>query len=298
MTFWHFPVSLNKFNKGHYMYKKTILCTALLVAILSSSICFAVNKEISSEQTIDNQRFDCVIRASLFVELSSQVRGVLETVNVERGDLVTKDQLVAKLMSGVETASVRLAKAKADMDIDVQTRNAEKLLRSRSYKQVEDLYNKKLASLREYDDAKTLSIIANFELKKAKELRKLSTLELERTKETLNLRYIKSPIDGVVVERMKSPGEYIEEQPVVKIAHIDLLHVEAIVPERQFNHINVGMEAKVYTENPDASYNATVIVVDPVIDAASGTFGVRLKLPNHDHSIPAGLRCGVSFKLK
>lgn len=274
------------------MNKKTIIRTIFFATILLSSTCVAGNNVETEGNT-----FDCVIRASLFIELSSQVRGVLETVNVDRGDLVAKGQLVAKLMSGVETASVRLAKAKADMSIDVQTRNAEKLLRQRSYRQVEELYKKKLASLREYDDAKTLSIIANFELKKAKELRALSNLELKRAEETLKLRYINSPMNGVVVERMKSPGEYIEEQPVVKIAYIDLLHVEAIVPEEQFNRIKVGMKAKVYPMSSEQnSYIAMVTVVDPVIDAASGTFGVRLELPNPNRTIPAGLRCEITFK--
>jgi hypothetical protein len=35
---------------------------------------------------------------------------------------------------------------------------------------------------------------------------------------------------------------------------------------------------------------ATVTVVNPVVDAASGTFGIRLELPDRDHGLPAGLR--------
>jgi len=42
------------------------------------------------------------------------------------------------------------------------------------------------------------------------------------------------------------------------------------------------------------TYSATVVIVDPVIDAASGTFAVRIKLPNKDHRLPAGLKCLVS----
>ena len=38
-----------------------------------------------------------------------------------------------------------------------------------------------------------------------------------------------------------------------------------------------------------------VLVVDPVVDAASGSLRVRLGLPNPDHAIPAGLRCRVRF---
>ncbi|MBE9525465.1 MAG: efflux RND transporter periplasmic adaptor subunit [Proteobacteria bacterium] len=245
-----------------------------------------------------DNRFDCVIRPSLFVELSSQVRGVLESVEVERGDLVEKDQLIAKLMSGVETASVRLARARAEMRIDIETRTAEKALRKRSFKQVEKLYKKELASLREYDDAKTLSTISHHELRKAIELMHLAELELARTEETLSLRHIKSPISGVVVERLKSPGEFIEEQAVVKIAQINPLHVETIVSEDQFNRIKVGMKVKVYTMTQDQMvYDAHVTIVDPIIDAMSGTFGVRLELANPERKIPVGLRCEVSFDL-
>ena len=42
-------------------------------------------------------------------------------------------------------------------------------------------------------------------------------------------------------------------------------------------------------------YTAKVTVVDRVVDAASGTFGVRLELPNHDLKLPAGLKCSVRF---
>jgi multidrug efflux pump subunit AcrA (membrane-fusion protein) len=44
------------------------------------------------------------------------------------------------------------------------------------------------------------------------------------------------------------------------------------------------------------SVAARVVVVDPVIDAASNTFGVRLLLPNPDTRIPAGIRCGVTWQ--
>jgi hypothetical protein len=42
-------------------------------------------------------------------------------------------------------------------------------------------------------------------------------------------------------------------------------------------------------------YKAVVTVVDQVFDAASGTIGVRLELPNPDYAIPAGLKCQVRF---
>jgi len=43
------------------------------------------------------------------------------------------------------------------------------------------------------------------------------------------------------------------------------------------------------------SYTARVDVVDQMFDAASGTFGVRLSLPNPNRRIPAGLKCRARF---
>jgi multidrug efflux pump subunit AcrA (membrane-fusion protein) len=43
------------------------------------------------------------------------------------------------------------------------------------------------------------------------------------------------------------------------------------------------------------TFKATVRIVDKVVDSASGTFGVRLDLPNPKGDIPAGVKCRVTF---
>jgi multidrug efflux pump subunit AcrA (membrane-fusion protein) len=59
------------------------------------------------------------------------------------------------------------------------------------------------------------------------------------------------------------------------------------------------MTAEVRPEFPEPrKYSARVIIVDRVIDAASGTFGVRLELPNPNYFLPAGLKCKVVFTVK
>jgi hypothetical protein len=56
------------------------------------------------------------------------------------------------------------------------------------------------------------------------------------------------------------------------------------------------MKGEVYPEEPVGSrYTATVTVVDRVFDAASGTIGVRLEVPNPQYALPAGLKCQVRF---
>jgi multidrug efflux pump subunit AcrA (membrane-fusion protein) len=101
-----------------------------------------------------------------------------------------------------------------------------------------------------------------------------------------------------VTQRPLGPGEYIsQEASIVSIARIDPLNVEAFLPVRYYGLIKVGDSASVRPDDPvGGDRNAEVSVVDQVFDAASGTFGVRLKLPNPNNTVPAGLRCRVTFQ--
>ena len=101
----------------------------------------------------------------------------------------------------------------------------------------------------------------------------------------------------MVVEKYLSEGERVEEKAVVKVATIDPLRVEVIVPSTYFSKIKTGMVATVKPDMADAEARpATVIVVDRVIDAASNSFRVRLELPNPDNALPPGLRCKLDFE--
>jgi len=56
------------------------------------------------------------------------------------------------------------------------------------------------------------------------------------------------------------------------------------------------MTVQVYPEKPvGGSYTAKVVIVDSVVDSASGTIGVRLELPNDNHRVSARLTCDVKF---
>jgi multidrug efflux pump subunit AcrA (membrane-fusion protein) len=113
----------------------------------------------------------------------------------------------------------------------------------------------------------------------------------------LKQRTIRSPINGVVVTRALGPGEYAFDQAhLLTVSQIDPLNVEVFVPLAQFGKIRPGITAEVRPEQPvGGRYDATVTVVDQVFDAASGTIGIRLELPNPDHALPAGLKCRVRF---
>ena len=74
------------------------------------------------------------------------------------------------------------------------------------------------------------------------------------------------------------------------------MYVEVILPVKMLGSVKLGMKGAVKPEAPvGGMYTAKVIVVDRVVDAASGTFGVRLELPNPEYRLPPGLKCKVVF---
>ena len=212
---------------------------------------------------------ECLLEPSLVANVGSPVEGTLSQVLVDRGANVRKGQVVARLNSSVESATVTL-------------RAAQEAFGQRKVQRNEDLYRKELISASEKDELETQT--------------RLATLERKQQEEVLALRTITSPLNGVVVERFLSPGDHISQEKILKLAQIDPLHVEVIVPVDLFGAIGTGMKGTVQIgAMPGGSYTATVKVVDRVIDAASGTFGVRLELPNPGNRIPAGMRCNVRF---
>ena len=240
----------------------------ILMLILSVMICLPVY----SEESAGFIELEGIIEPSEVVDVSSQVPGIVSEMLVERGDYVKKGEVLVRLVSGLEKAAAELAKARVDFGKRKVERN-------------EELYKKQLISIHEKDEMATELIISELQEKEA----------LER----LELRTIRSTIDGVVIERLGAPGEYVGEDPFLSIAKINPLNVEVVAPVEYVGTIRKGMEATVIPEaSVGGEYVVRVIIVDQVIDAASGTFGVRLSLPNPKNKLPAGLKCRVRFPVQ
>ena len=237
-----------------------------------------------------------LIEPSLVVNIGSSTPGILETVEVDRGDLVKKNQVVASLQAGVEKANLVLARYRTELTANIELRRQRLEYATREKERFEELYKKKALPLSQMDEVKTGMTLAQLELQEALENQRLAELDLKRYMEIVGEMTIRSPVNGVVVERFLAKGEYVEDQPIMKIAQINPLYVEIIATVEMFGTVRKGMKAEVRPENPHKkSYTAKVTVVDRVVDAASGTFGVRLELPNSDYKLPAGLKCKVIF---
>ena len=262
----------------------------------SLTLLVAMTAFTTSVASADPNSFDCVIEPSMVVELSSRVDGIIETVLVDRGDVIEPDTVVAKLDSGAEAVAVEHARARSEMEAEIRSLKASLAYGSRNHKRLTELHKKQSISTDEIDRAETETRVARHKLAQAEENKRLAELDLARAEETLKHHTIRSPIGGVVAERYLNPGESVEDRPVVKVVQIDPLRVEVVLPVDRFGTIAEGQQAKVVPEaSIGGQYESTVSIVDPIIDAASGTFRVTLILPNPEHKLTSGLRCQVSF---
>jgi RND family efflux transporter MFP subunit len=244
----------------------------------------------------DLSSLDCVIEPHQVVSIRSPVRGMIDSIHFERSDLVEEGDILVQLESGAEHASVDLARLRAEVNASVKSRQAALELSKRRSERAARLYASNALSLDLHEEVDTEAELARFELEHAADENHLAKLEHREALERLRRRTIRSPIAGVVIERLMAPGEVVDDEIILRLAQIDPLGVEIVLPAESFGSIVPGTKAAVIPEIPgDEVQMGSVTIVDRVVDAASGTFGARLELPNPDGAIPSGLHCQVRF---
>lgn len=244
--------------------------------------------------------YACLIEPYQKIELRSPVEALITAVHVDRGATVKKGQVLVELDSGVEQAALAAAQFRAVMEGELRSAETRVAYARDKLRRREELNRMNFISAQERDDAYSELRLAEAELLDAKDNRELATLEYKRLMAQVEQRRLRSPFSGVVMERQQHPGELAQPgeggRAILKLAQTHPLRVEVILPVALHGRIRVGSRATVVAEPPlKGSYQANVRIVDRVVDSASGTFGVRLELPNPKGNIPAGVKCRVRF---
>ena len=266
------------------------------LAILCGGLASAVN--VAHAET-----FECLVEPTQAVEVGSPVSGLLEKVYVRRGDRVAKGQLLATLESGAEQASARLAQFKSEAVAPTQTAESKIEFAQRKLVRRKEMAAQKLMSAQDREDAEAEYELAKAELQSAIENRQLARLEFQQQSALLNLRTLRSPFDGVVVDQLLYPGEVVEpsgaKKVILKLAQLDPLRVQVILPMSAFRRVAKGMQVAVYPEAPiGGKYAAKVRTIDKLIDAPSGTFVAFLEMQNRQLDVPAGVKCKAEITLQ
>jgi RND family efflux transporter MFP subunit len=263
----------------------------LIVAVATSLISTA------SPSAYAGDTFDCLAEPAQRVQIGTPVTGLLASVDVGRGALVMPGDIVARLESTVEQANVALARAQAEADEAVQAQQTRLTLAEADLGRSQKLVSSGSVATSKVEELQANVEIAKRDLDTEKRKILLAQIELQRQQALLDRQSIRSPIKGFVAEQSLRTGEFVrQDSPIMTIVQIDPLYIEAYVPVSLWGKIIVGTRGSIILNQPDQQRrDAAVTVVDKVFDAASGTFGVRLELPNPDDQIPAGQRCQVDF---
>lgn len=238
----------------------------------------------------------CLISPDRVADIGTPVVGIVASLAVDVGDRVRSGQTLALLRSDVEGASVQAAQARSSIDADVQAAEANLVLARQRLDRAQELQSQGFVSGQATDQARAEHQVALQRVEQAKGQRRVSMGELGVARAQLGQRRVPATFDGVVIERYVNAGERVEDKPLLRVARLDPLRVDLVVPAGRYGSVALKDRLSIAPELPGAApVLASVTHIDPVIDAASNTFRVRLSLPNPDHHLPGGARCRVEL---
>lgn len=234
----------------------------------------------------------CLIEPSQVVDIGSPVVGVIASVEVERGDAVRRGMVVATLRRDVERANLGAATARAQVQAELRAARAAADLALSKLARAEDLRRQNFISEVALEQARSEAEVAQRRVDAVREQQRAAASDAEAARTQFAQRELAATLDGIVTERFLNPGERVDDKPILRIARLDPLRVELVLPLADMGRLKAGDTLTLKPDYPGApTRSATVERVDRVVDAASRTFRARLTLPNPEHAIPAGVRC-------
>ncbi len=273
---------------------RELIRTSLQVAVTGAVLCLAV-PACAGDPDLLADVTNCLVKPRQVIQLGSPVFGIIGEMLVDRGSVVTQGEVVARLESSVEQAQVAVDRQRATNTTAIESAKVDLGWYQRELERRQKLAGNMFSKANDIDEYVTKAEQARIAIRRAEAEKRTAELEAERSQRQLELRSIRSPVNGVVTDIKLRPGEFIYEQnPMMVIAQTDPLSIDLVVPAGRYQSVSVGKTAVIRFNSPvDTEVTATIDAIDPVIDAASDTFRVRLAAPNPDNRIPAGVRCSA-----
>jgi multidrug resistance efflux pump len=115
--------------------------------------------------------------------------------------------------------------------------------------------------------------------------------------ERLEDNFIRSPFDGVVVRKLKHVGEPVDElEKILKVVNISKLYLVVYLEGKLLPQVTLGQSAQIEcTTMGKQTVFGKVAVLDPIVDAASGQFRVKIQFDNPNNEIKAGITGTATF---
>jgi RND family efflux transporter MFP subunit len=212
------------------------------------------------------------------VPLTAKVSQPVETVKIEIGNIINKEQVLVEFQQNVLRASANQAKSavsKAQSNLEYSKLNYQRFL---------NLFKQDLIAKVELEEADQRVKLAEYDYYTA--LR-----EQERALQDLSYATVKSPITGIVLDRPINVGEIPKiNEPLLSVGVIDRIFMLAKVAEEKISYINLKMTAEVlFDAFPNDPFKGEITRIDPNTDSKTRTFIAYIEIPNKDLKLTPGL---------
>lgn len=212
-------------------------------------------------------------RALQSVEIVPFTSGRIRSLSIAPGKNVSKGDVLAKLRDDIQRADLAEAKAKLTEAKRALAR-ADRLYRKRN-----------IAEAR----------VIEFRAKRA-----VAEADLARATSRLDDRTIRAPFAGRIGIRRVDVGARVEPSTVLTtLDDISSIEIEARISETLFPKVRVG--AEVVAESAafqGRRFNGKVVAIDKRIDPDTRAFQIRVRIPNIDGTLPAGMFMRLSLQLE
>ncbi len=227
------------------------------------------------------------------IEISPRFLGVVKWIGVKKGDSVTNGQVVVLLDDTEYKARLREAEGRLGSAKATVTRA------QLDYERVTQLIENNIESRKAQDDAR-------LQLESARALLQESEGSYELVKTYLSWTVIRSPIDGVVLEKLVDPNELVVPQSfggprgpstaLIAVADTKDLQVEIELNEIDLSKISLNQQCRV---SPEAylqkHYDGFVAEIAPEANRSKGTLQIKVQIRNPDRFLTPELSAKVEF---
>jgi RND family efflux transporter MFP subunit len=236
---------------------------------------------------------ECFTEPYRSVEVAAPEIGVLAELLVKEGQHVKKGETLAQLDDSVLQLSLEVARASKLASGSLQAARGELATREQQLESYRQLRRNENATDRELQRAVNAVEIARAKVQIVQDEMEVRRLEYERAKAQLERRTIRAPLDGVVVEVKKQPGEFVSPTDPVILSVIELSRLRAIfsVPRHLTTNLTAGASVPLTIGDDGRAITGTIEFISPKADPQSDTVPIKIGINNESHHLPCGVIC-------
>jgi HlyD family secretion protein len=233
------------------------------------------------------------IEPVLTVDVKSKASGEIIGMNVQTGDDVKADQLLASIDPRIPRNN--LAQAQANLEVArAQLANATAQL-ARS----DTLLKAQAITQTEYDTAKLGYANANAAVVRARS-------DLENARDRMNDTKLRAPLGGTIIAKNVELGTVISSPTtdvgggtlLFKMANLDTVQIRALVDETDIGKVQAGLQTTITVDAyPNRPFDGVVLKVEPQATVQQNVtmFNVLVRIPNPNHLLKPGMNTEVEI---